>query len=418
MHLKKIFIPDFLPLNNKGEEAILRGIETIYKEDNNDSIEFSIFDNVNKVEKKGNINIFPVQKIYPSFITGRSKGKINRLITLICAALYRINIFPYVRNLKKNENLWDKILSSDIVLIGHDGFFNIFCAGIGNLLHRNSVKYAILGAGFYPPPKKYSFLLDKIYKTCFDNAKYVVLRENTAYEYVKQTSNNTNVFLFPDPAFFNITKQEIKEQSNDILKQYGFDNNNLNIGVTLCENSISFTGSFISSTSKSDSHRELLLSLFSKLTSQYNCHFYILPHCIENGKGNDVLLSKSIFKNWEHGNITIIDMDLSVNVLKNIINKMDFIIGERTHSIINSIAERTPFTMLTCSSDFRSHDIIEKGCNLAKLVIDLDNPDIDLVFNSIKSNIDAREKIHSSLIKIQENHLKSLYELRKILQCY
>lgn len=29
--MKKIFIADFLPLANKGEEEIIRGIETLYK---------------------------------------------------------------------------------------------------------------------------------------------------------------------------------------------------------------------------------------------------------------------------------------------------------------------------------------------------------------------------------------------------
>ena len=94
---------------------------------------------------------------------------------------------------------------------------------------------------------------------------------------------------------------------------------------------------------------------------------------------------------------------MALRELKNIISRLDYVIGERTHSIINSIATATPFVSLTCSADFRTHDIIDKGCGLAQQIYDLDYPDINVLFTIVERTIeqghDLQNKLHEVCAK-------------------
>ena len=86
-------------------------------------------------------------------------------------------------------------------------------------------------------------------------------------------------------------------------------------------------------------------------------------------------------------------------------------IGERTHSIINSTSMCTPYYMLTSSLDFRSHDIIGKSVGLPNQIIDLDAPDISSISSRIIEGIKKRSLIVTHLISYKKEIAKS----RKIL---
>ena len=153
----KIFIADYLPIKNKGEEAILRGIQSLYQEKFQKEIEFFVFGPNDIIVKHDNITSFPVDWCYPMYKKQQKFiGRLGLCRRLLCALMYRIGIFPYVRNIKKHEELLNAFKSSDIILLAHDGFYNTFCAGLGLFLKKNDLHYAVPGTGFMPL-RKYDF---------------------------------------------------------------------------------------------------------------------------------------------------------------------------------------------------------------------------------------------------------------------
>lgn len=406
--MKIIFIADFLPLANKGEEEIIRGIETLYKKKYSSDIEFRVFGNVQETTQVGNVKVYPRDICYP--LDSKYEGKRKVLRDIWIAIKGYLGYYPYKNNMISYPELWEDIKSSDHVLIGHDGFFNLRCSLLGSFLARNRVNYAILGAGFNRPGKKIAWIYDFVYKKCFDRADYIILREQTAYNYVKHVSSNKKVLLLPDPAFFCPNDQYDKQNITHLCQKYRIDNNQLNIGITICENSISFSTAFVNSSNKVIEHREFIKNLLIAIYKETNCRFYFLPHCIEEGAGNDLKIARDIVSRLKDVvDCEIITEDMPVLDIKNIISRMDIMIGERTHSIINSISTRTPFVALTCSADFRTHDIVGNGCGLHKYVYNLDNPNHGDILQTILMIIKDRTKV----LQVLRNVCLSIENKRK-----
>lgn len=411
--MKRIFIADFLPLANKGEEEIIRGIETLYKSKVRESVEFRVFGNVAKPTRVDNVVVYPRSICYP--LDQHSSGRKRVLRDIWMAFKGLLGVYPYKTNIVNNSDLLCDLHDCDKVLIGHDGFFNLRCSLLGLFLAKNGIKYAILGAGFNRPNKKVAWIINKVYKKCFDMADYVVLREQTAYKYVKEISSNSNISLLPDPAFFCPSDQYRKEWIDQMVSKYGLNEDGIKIGITICENSISFSTAFANSRQKKKEHRDFIAETLRSIYSKTKCRFFFLPHCIEDGAGNDLVIARDIVsKLGKDVTCEIIEEDMPVLDIKNIISRMDMMIGERTHSIINSISTSTPFLSLTCSADFRTHDIVGKGCGLEDYIYDMDNPDRTFVENRIMyiiKNLTKEKKLLNSVCAKNESYKEKFIQI-------
>lgn len=410
----KIFIADYLPLANKGEEEILRGLESLYKKKGNGNISFSVFGDVIRTQQIGNVTVYPKTICYPPY---KTKGKLKVILDIFSAVMNVIGYYPYQKDINKHEELLDDLKTADVILIGHDGFFNLRCAMLGNYLHSLGFHYAILGAGFNRPSNNISWAFDKVYKKCFDNADFIVLREQTAFKYVNEISKNKLVELYPDPAFFCPSDQYDVEKVKDIISKYGIQREDiLKIGLTICEDSISFSQAFVGKSDRIDLHRNFIARLITAISNKYKCSFFFLPHCIKEGKGNDLLIAEDVRSRLPKTvDCKIIEEDMPVLDLKYLISKMDLVIGERTHSIINSIATSTPFVCLTCSADFRTHDIVGDGCKLPQQVYDLDNPDDKILFDLVDKTMAEKELLKKTLDELCELNSSLKSKLQEII---
>jgi len=52
-----VLVADYVPLANKGEEAIIRGIEDLLRDDR--PVKIGLFDNVDEITHHDNIIVFP-----------------------------------------------------------------------------------------------------------------------------------------------------------------------------------------------------------------------------------------------------------------------------------------------------------------------------------------------------------------------
>ena len=409
-----IFIADYLPLKNKGEEEILRGLEMLFSKKYNCSVYFSIFDDENELSIRNGVRVFPRSWVYPDLSKRRQSTKSGTTKYLYKSILYYFGVVSLDKKINTHKELYDALRKADLVLIGHDGFYNLLSAAMSFYLKKNNIPYSLLGAGFAKPNKKVRIISDLLNKRCFNNAKYVVLRERTAYNYVREISRNPNVYLYPDPAFYCPQEGISSPVTEEILNNM-FSSSSIKIGLTVCENSISFVGAFLNSSDKVEKHREFFASLIRDLLENYDCEFVFLPHCIENGPGDDIAIAKDICKRVNSNKVHIIENDLPVLELKNIIAHLNYLIGERTHSIINCISSKVPFMSLTCSRDFRTHDIVEKGCGLTSCVINLDTPNFDEIIRKIHDGIKGRDNLKEKLVDVNKNLFNSFNELLMLI---
>lgn len=413
-----IFIADFLPIKNKGEEALLRGIESLYQEKYQTNIEFFVFGPVESTTKSGNITSFPVSWCYPMYKSpSLFMGRFGLIHKLLCTFLFRFGIFPYISNISKHPEVITALKSADVILLAHDGFYNTFCAGLGLYLKKMEVNYSILGSGFNPIPK-YNFANKRLDYKFFDYSSLSVVREQTCFKYLSNIGLNKKVYLLPDMAFYCQSREDEIEKGKLIAAKYkiGINKDIVYIGLTICENSISFHGSFLNSNKKSNDHRNFIANLLDGISKEINCKFFFIPHCIEEGDGNDLVIAEDILNRMKHKEkAEIIRDDLPVNVLRPLIKTLDFMLGERTHSIINSTSMCTPYFMLTSSLDFRSHDIIGKGVGLPNQIIDFDSPELENVKQKIITGIISRNSIAKSLENYQDVVKLSRQKLLELL---
>ena len=413
-----IFIADYLPIKNKGEEALLRGIESLYKEKYKEDINFFVFGQSDEIEHDGNITSFPVKWCYPTYkYPKKFAGRVGFIKRLLCSLTYQIGLSPYVSEVEKHSEVMSAFAKADKILLAHDGFYNTFCAALGLFLKKKGYNYSVPGTGFMPQTK-YGFFTKGLDYKFYNNSDYNVFREQTCFDYVNGMNLKRFPYLLPDMAFYCKTSDRDVERSKAILDKYniGKDQNEISIGLTMCENSISFHGSFLNMPNKSDVHRNFIAQLLDNVSNNINCKFYFIPHCIEKGAGDDLVIAEDIINRMKNKDrVVIIREDLPVNVLRPILHNLDFVLGERTHSIINSTSMCTPYFMLTCKMDFRSHDIIGKGIGLPNQIIDLDSPRIDDVTATVIKGISNRKSIKQHLESYKSIVAKSRETLLSII---
>ena len=401
---KWIMIGDWVPLQNKGEEAIIRGIEDMYMNvAPSSSVQIGLFDLVDNYQVKGNIHIFPLKWVYPYYDSFLYKNfNIRKLFLIGKSICNRLGLHNYSKNIFSDRypELYNFIKSSEIVFVGHDGSFSPFGAGVLSVLQKHNVNTAIIGAGFTPNRILIPFI-KHYWTSLFLKCKFITLREERTYKFVKAlVPNKENVLLAPDPAFFFTEADELPESFKKL--NFGVSGNSL-VGVTVCENSIVFKEAFrnegLGFSAKQEFHAKYIASLLENLANINKCTFVFLPHCIEEGIGNDIRVAKSVAMHLRKDSYVILENDYSVREMKRILAEFDFVIGERTHSIINSISIGTPFVAITNTQDKRTHDIVANMCGL-NYIINLDYSDVDGHSQFINETFAARLQIKDGLAAI------------------
>lgn len=409
----KIFIPEYIPMQNKGEEAILRGYESILEEGlpANVVIKWGILDDVDTIKIVENITIFPRNWIENS----KWPSKYYRYNRILWDFLYILGIegkISHVSKVSKYKELADFWNSMDMLIVGHDGYFKPAC-GIFLLKAKKAGKKAgILGSGFYP--LKYGTWRERIqrniYAKTMAQADFSVFREKTAYNYMKTISKHVNPLplLSPDPAFVMKPAEDTLVQK--ILNQYDWYRSmgvlgKLFIGVTVCQNDVHilpFKNS-ISWNADMSSYWKYLAHIFDMFIDSTKESLVFLPHSIVPGKNDDVKNAYNVIQHMKRKDkCHVLEEDLPAASLKGIIKHCDFLIGQRTHSLIGSSGVCTPAVALTSTKDGRTHEILEDFAGFKDNIIDIDILSSDEAGKIIIKCFNSRKEIKERQCKQYE----------------
>jgi polysaccharide pyruvyl transferase WcaK-like protein len=420
-----ILVADFVPIANKGEEAIVRGIGDMLA--GGQPVKIGLFDNVEEVTHRDGITIFPRKWIFR--IEGDVKLlKRRRTIRQILVSLeMRLGIYSSLGNIIPSSKSMFKLLQdfferAKYVTVGHDGTFCAESCGIIHLAKKYGKCTGILGAstGIGKVGRVYNGWL---YRRTMDESSFCTFREKYSLESMKKVCNNPEkLTLAPDPAF--AMRAADAEETQQILERYepyqsAKKSGRKIIAATVLEKGRIYNNfePALKGAAKRLAHARYLAGIFDSLIKKKGAFVIFLPHSIEED-GNDIVAAEHVIEQMSCNkeDRMILNEDLGARLLKSIMRECDFLVGQRAHSLIGSVSVHTPFAALSISHDTRIHGIIGEMCQCRNHIIDIDVSGSDEAQQKVLTIFDKREAIRKSLEQTSHELAKRLTEVSEMIK--
>jgi len=424
-----ILVADYVPLANKGEEAIIRGIEDMLRDDR--AVEIGLFDDVKEVTHAGNITIFPREWIFRreggEVLTGILPRHRRILKDILISIQMRLGYYSRLRNLKSSSSksqlpLREFFNRAEYVLVGHDGVFCVESCGVIQLAKKAGKCVGILGAGV--GFKWYRQLYqNSIFRRAIADCDFCIFRERSSYEYIKQISGDCDKpILAPDPAF--AMRADEPSAAREVLEHYELyrqarESGREIVAATVLEKGVVYTF-FIpkaNAVAKYQAHAEYVAQILDTFIKERNVFVIFLPHSIEE-ESSDLTAARHVTEAMVSGsdNYMILKEDLCARLLKGIIGECDFLIGERAHSLIGCFSTGTPFLGLTNNRDRRMHEILGEMCHCKNQLVDMNALDSKAAGRKALELFDSRQIIQESLWTTSRMLMEQLVEISGIVK--
>jgi polysaccharide pyruvyl transferase WcaK-like protein len=419
-----ILIADYVPIANKGEEAIVRGIEDMLSDGR--PVALGLFDDVPQVTRRENITIFPREWLFRFEGNSALSGRRRVLMQALIALQLRLGIYGPLRNLtsagtEAQRALADFFGCARYVLVGHDGVFCVESCGVIHLAKRHGKRAGILGASTgIGSGKLYKTWL---YRRTMQESDFCIFRERHSCESMKQICREPDKLrVAPDPAF--AMQPEAPEAARGVLKQYdGYRKARRDrrpvIAVTALEKGRVYAGfrPDLQGPAKQQAHAKYLATILDELVAKHRAFALFLPHSLEK-TGSDVVAAWHVLEQMKTGpdDTQIVEQDCSARLLKGLIRECDFLVGERTHSLIGSVSVGTPFVALTNRQDTRTHGIIGTMCRCEDQIIDMDATNESEAARKISDLFETRDAIRKSLGPIRQELSRQIEETVQIIK--
>jgi len=419
-----ILVADYVPIANKGEEAIVRGIEDMLSDGRPTAL--GIFGDVPNVVRKDNITIFPRTWLFrfegdPTLSGGR---RVFRQIAI--AAQLRLGSNGKLKNLTPEGNPRCRALQAfferaDYVLVGHDGVFCVESCGIIHLAKRYGKRVGILGASTGIGAGRW--YKAGLYRKALDASDFCVFRERFSCESIQQIAREPEkLILAPDPAFAMQPAQA--EEAIGLLEQHeryrkAREAGRPVIAVTVLEKGRVYSGfrPDLQGQAKQQAHARYVATVLDALIAQKNAFILFLPHSVEED-ASDITAARHVVEQMQAGpnDCMILEEDCTARLLKGIIRECDFVIGERTHSLIGSVSVATPFVGLTNRRDMRTHGIIGEMCRCKHQIVDMDVNDEQAAARRALESLESRASIRKALEPVRRDLTNRLAEISRLIK--
>lgn len=406
-----ILIADCVPIANKGEEAIVRGIEDTLSEGR--PVALGLFDDVPEPTQQDNITVFPRDWIFR--FQGRSglSGPSRVLRQILIALRLRCGLYGRLKNLvaggtKRCGPLRDFFGKAKYVLVGHDGVFGVESCGIIHLAKAHGKRTGIYGASTGINGGR--FYKGRLYRRALDESDFCVFREEHSCASMRQVcSDPKKLVVGPDPAF--AMRPVDPEEARAVLEKderyrRARETGRPIVAVTALETGRVYAGfrPDLHGQEKQEAHARYLAAILDGLVRTHRAFTLFLPHSVEHG-ASDVVAAQHVVEQMKAGpdDVMILEQDCQARLLKGIIGLCDFLVGERTHSLIGSVAMGTPFVALTNQRDNRTHGIIGRMCRCGEHIIDMDVTDEDEVPQMVLERFAQRDVTRESLRHVRRD---------------
>lgn len=415
-----ILVADYVPIANKGEEAIVRGIEDMLSDGR--PVALGLFDNVPQVTQRENITVFPRERLFRFEGNTTLSGRGRVLTQALIALQLRFAICGPLRNMTSaGTKLADFFGRARYVLVGHDGVFCVESCGIIHLAKKHGKRAGILGASTgIDSGRLYKAWL---YRRTMEESDFCIFRERHSCENMKQVCRDPDKLrVGPDPAFAmqpapSEAAREVLEQCEPYRKAK--QDNRPVVAVTALETGRVYAGfrPDLDGRAKQEAHAKYLGAILNDLVARFRAFVLFLPHSMARG-ANDVVAARHVVEQMKAtpADHAVLERDCGPRLLKSMIRECDFLVGERTHSLIGSVSVGTPFAALTNRQDTRTHGIIGEMCRCEDQVIDMDVTNESEASRKILRLFEARDAIRKSLGQIREDLSQQIEEMVRTIK--
>jgi polysaccharide pyruvyl transferase WcaK-like protein len=419
-----ILIADYVPVANKGEEAIVRGIEDLLSEGS--PVALGLFDDVPEVTVRGNITAFPRDWVFRfegnSALSGRSRVLMQAWIAL----RLRAGVYGAMKNLippgtSKYRQLQEFFERARYVLVGHDGVFCVESCGILHLAKKHGKRAGILGASTGIGGGR--FYKAGLYRRAMEESDFCVFREEHSCQSMKHVCRDPDKLkVAPDPAF--AMRPAPPEAAREFLERDECYHRARQAGrpivaVTALEKGRVYAGfrPDLQGQAKQQAHAAYLAAILGALVARYGAFLLFLPHSMEQS-GNDIVAARHVVEEMKArpGDYTILEQDCGARLLKSIVGRCDFLVGERTHSLIGAVSMGTPFAAMTNRRDTRTHGIIGQMCRCEQQIIDMDAIGQTEATQAICGLFETRDSIRRSLESVRADLASQIDALSRVVK--
>lgn len=411
----KITITNAYTYENKGDAAILLGTIDVLKKIYGNNIEINILSFTKNLDKEKYSFCKNIKNVESNILNPRpykhtKLGKLLAITKLFNRLIYLLIMFKFNKTKIINKEPSFKLLNeSDTILICGGGFLG--GKKKHSILHLVQIyfntkfnkKVYMMSTSIEPFKDK---ILEKATINILKKVDYIYAREEITYNLLKKYI--TNVKLVPDMAFM----MKKKSYNSPILNKYKTKYNNM-IGITLRD------WNFPDSKDIKQSMNNYLLCMkevIEKLSNKNTC-FVFIPQVIVS-HANDLSVAhklKNMLSEKKKNNFLIIEEDLTPNLIKGLINEMDYFIGTRMHSNIFSLSNYIP--TIAIAYEEKTNGIMNL-LNQEKYIIDINNiKSIDVIKKYkqlIKNQTQIKKELKINIKKIENDIIKNMIELFKV----
>jgi polysaccharide pyruvyl transferase WcaK-like protein len=443
---KKIHLlcPEYVPLENKGEEAIIRGVVDVLNLEAG-CVYHIVDNNSKKYYFKNGIHVHPGALFFSDW-RSREFGlgmSIHQLYSSACAILRHLlniiyprwisrphkearNLGLLLRNVKlapkRFEKSIDLLKNVDYIIAGHNGGLDEYVCHILREFHTIGIPYGIYGSSMKPNVTNKAII--EVFRKALSGANFVITRNPIGHQWALKHFQDINIEISPDPAFgMNATNNS---DTNALISDLGLVNffSKKVIMFTTAEPAPIIRhafNQFSSSAKKIEAHREYFAKVVNHIHKKYDVNLLFLPHTIGPSAGmDDREISKDIINRAgleKDDRVFCLESDLSAMELKGIINLAEMLVAERVHSVIGAIGVCTPFLLLSSKADTRGLGIIDRQMGLGKYIKYLNEPSLVEVTTAIDEIILERQIVQNELetvnITIREELDKVANQIRQ-----
>lgn len=419
-----ILIADCVPLANKGEEAIVRGIEDMLS--NGRPVSLGLFDNVQDVTQQGNVTVFPREWLFRFEGNSALSGRRRIFMQMWIAAQLQLGNYGPLRNLATGGShacrpLQDFFERTRYVLVGHDGVFCVESCGIVHLAKQHGKRVGILGASTGIAGGR--FYKAGLYRRAMEECDFCFFREEHSCESMRQVSRDpAKLQVAPDPAF--AMRADPPEAAREVLERderyrAAKQAHRPLIAVTALEKGRVYAGfrPDLHGAAKQQAHATYLAAILDVLITRHHAFALFLPHSVEES-GSDVVAARHVAARMKvtPGDYTILEHDCGARLLKAIVRECDFLVGERTHSLIGAASVGTPFAAMTNRQDTRTHGIIGRMCRCEAQIVDMDAASEQDASRKVCELFEKRDSIAKSLERIREELSSQIEATSRVIQ--
>jgi polysaccharide pyruvyl transferase WcaK-like protein len=419
-----ILIADYVPIANRGEEAIVRGIEDMLGRGR--PVALGLFDNVEAVTQRDNITIFPRQWLFRFEGNSRLSRRRRILMQAAIAAQLQLGIDGRLKNLTaagggQYEPLREFFSRAQYVLVGHDGVFGVESCGIIHLAKRHGKRSGILGASTGIAGGR--FYKAALYRRAMEESDFCVFRESHSRDSMAQVCRDpARLVVGPDPAFAMRPAEPLEARAvleSQELYRRARENARPVVAVTALEKGRVYAAFHpdLQGQAKQQAHARYLAAILDPLVERHHAFLLFLPHSLEQD-GSDVVAARHVIEQMKSrpDGCLILEQDCGPRLLKSVIRECDFLVGERTHSLIGAVSVGTPFVALTNREDTRTHGIIGDMCRREDCIIDMDATGDEDVSAKVLGVFSARASIKQSLEQIRGDLAGQIEEIARLVK--